>query len=76
MFSVCILEGLDFKYMLLKIPLNCFFQIVFLVYTLFMFSFFSECNLSYLWIPEAMDVLLLSCPYFMVHHIFFVFLLV
>jgi hypothetical protein len=69
-------EGLGCKYMLLKIPLNHFYQTVFLVYTLFLFSFLSECNLSDLWIPEAMEVMLLSCPYFMVRHIFFVFLLV
>jgi hypothetical protein len=48
-------EGLDCKYMLLKIPLNHFYQTIFLVYTLFLFSFLSECNLSDLWIPEAME---------------------
>jgi hypothetical protein len=90
--------------MLLKIPLNCFYQTVFLVYMLFCFScldvisliygflrrwricchhahlswfiryflffFLSGCNLSDLWIPEAMEDLLSSCPSFMVHHIF------
>jgi hypothetical protein len=75
-FSFCMPEGLDCKYMLLKIPLNHFYQTVFLVYTLFLFFFLSECNLSDLWIPEAMEVLLLSCPSFMVRQIFFVFLLV
>jgi hypothetical protein len=62
--------------MLLKIPLNHFYQTVLLVYTLFMFSFFSECNLSYLWIPEAMELMFLSCPSFMVCQIFSIFLLV
>jgi hypothetical protein len=66
-------EGLGCKYMLLNIPLNCFYQTVFLVYMLFLFSFLSECNLIDLWIPEAMDFLLLSCPSFMVRQIFFVF---
>jgi hypothetical protein len=69
-------EGLGCKYRLLKIPLNHFYQTVFLVYMLFLFSFFFECDLSDLWIPEAMEVLLLSCPSFMVHHIFSFFLLV
>jgi hypothetical protein len=41
--------------MLLKIPLNHFYHTIFLVYTLFLFSFLSECNLSDLWIPEAME---------------------
>jgi hypothetical protein len=31
----------------------------------------SGCNLSNLWIPEVMGDLLSSCPYFMVHHIFY-----
>jgi hypothetical protein len=40
-----------------------------------MFSFLSGCNLSYLWIPEAMEDLLASCPSFMVHQIVFFFFL-
>jgi hypothetical protein len=73
-FSVCISEGLDYKYMLLNIPLNHFYQTVFLVYTLFLFSFLYECNLFDLWIPEVMEDMFLSCPSFMVHQIFSVFL--
>jgi hypothetical protein len=68
-------KGLDCKYMLLKIPLNHFYQTVILVYTLFLFPFLSECNLFDLWISEAMEFLFLSCPSSMVRHIFSVFLL-
>jgi hypothetical protein len=75
-FSFCMPEGLGCKYMLLKISLNHFYQTVFLVYTVFMFSFLSECDLFDLWIPEAMEIMFLSCPSFMVHPIFSVFLLV
>jgi hypothetical protein len=61
--------------MLFKIPLNHFDQIVLLVHTLFMSSFFFECNISNLWIHEVMEFLLLSFPYFMVREIS-IFLLV
>jgi hypothetical protein len=57
-------KGLDCKYILSNIPLNHFYQTVFLVYMLFMFSFLSECNLSDLWIPEAMEFFFSIIPIF------------
>jgi hypothetical protein len=88
--------------MLLKIPLSCFYQSVFLVYIqlcfscmdvisliygflrrwricfhlshlswfiaqTFFFFFLSGCNLYDLWIPEAVEDLLSSCPSFIIH---------
>jgi hypothetical protein len=45
------------------------YHTVFLVF-IFCFSFLSGCNLSDLWIPEAMEDLFPSCPYFMVQQTF------
>jgi hypothetical protein len=52
--------------MLLKIPLSCFYQTVFLVSMLFFLL--SGCCIFYLWIPEAVEDLLSSCPCFIVYH--------
>jgi hypothetical protein len=76
-FSVCKPEGLDCKYYVIEDSFELFLSDCLLSLHVVLFFFLSGCNLSDLWIPEAVEDLLSSCPSFMVHHSdIFVFLLV